>query len=321
MKDKKNKFDVITVGLNTVDILFILPDNVVADGKHILKDMTIQGGAPIGSGISALTRLGYKGAQVARLGDNPASLLSLGEFAANKISDALVARDKNSMPAVAVVEIDAKTSARTVFIMMENYGYIRKGDIPVSAIKNSRLLWVDSYDLDATEAAVKAAEKSACRVLMDFESGDKRRMLGLLKYGTDIILPLECARSLSGRKDPAEALRALSKHTRAQLVATDGISGSWALSGDEIVHRPAFLVKKAVDSTGCGDAYHAGYAMGILEGWPLEMRMECGAFLASLVVGKLGGRTALPFKRDLPKVLDKRLSGALRGELLKISKR
>lgn len=321
MKGKDSKFDVIVVGLNTVDILMILPDKIVADGKHIVKDMTMQGGAPVGSGVSALTRLGYRGGYVARLGDNPASLLSLGEFAANNISDELVVRDKTSMPAVAVVEIDRKTSARTVFIMMENYGYVRKADIPVSAIKNSRLLWVDSYDLDATEAAVKAASGSPCRVLMDFESGDKKRMLGLLKYGTDIVFPLECAKFLSGKKDAESALRALSRHTSAQLVATDGVNGSWALSEGKIIHQAAFLVKNPVDSTGCGDAFHAGYAMGILEGWPLEMRMECGAFIASLVVQKLGGRTALPFKKDLPKVLDKRISRNLREALLKISKR
>ncbi len=117
------------------------------------------------------------------------------------------------------------------------------------------------------------------------------------------------------------ALRAISKHTSAQLVATDGVNGSWALSDGKIIHQAVFLVKNPVDSTGCGDAFHAGYATGILEGWPLEMRMECGAFIASLVVQKLGGRAALPFKKDLPKVLDKRISRNLREAILKISKR
>jgi sugar/nucleoside kinase (ribokinase family) len=82
------------------------------------------------------------------------------------------------------------------------------------------------------------------------------------------------------------------------VLVTDGIQGSWALDCEAggIIHQPAFVVDP-VDTTGCGDAFHAGYIVGVLEGWPLALRMEFGSLLASRVAGRVGGRTALPNRK------------------------
>jgi hypothetical protein len=113
----------------------------------------------------------------------------------------------------------------------------------------------------------------------------------------------------------------VSKYTKGQLIVTDGKNGSWALTDEGVIHQDIVKEKQAVDSTGCGDAFHAGYGIGILEGWDLKTRMECGAWLASIVITKLGGRTALPFKKDIPKLVGKNISKNLREKLLKIAKR
>ena len=315
------KFDVIGVGLNIIDLLFLSPENVVHDSKQFVKDLVMQGGAPIGSGISALGRMGYKSAFVAKMSKGVLSDISLGEFRNNNLAIDFVVTDKNSQPAIAIVAIDEKTSARTVYVSMNNYGYLKKKDIPVQAIKDARLLMVDSYDFDATEIALKAAKNTNCRTLVDFEYGDKERTLKLIGMATDIILPLECARRLTNKKKPEDTLKALSKYTKGQLIVTDGKNGSWALTDEGVIHQDIVKEKQAVDSTGCGDAFHAGYGIGILEGWDLKTRMECGAWLASIVITKLGGRTALPFKKDIPKLVGKNISKNLREKLLKIAKR
>jgi sulfofructose kinase len=291
-------FDVITLGLVAVDVLVLLPEHVHKDDKQFVTDLIIQGGAPTGSAACGVARLGYSTAVVVRLGENTLSDIARDQFRRHGVSLDLAAKDAESRPAIALVEIDALTAARTVFINLDNYGYVHPEDIPRDAIRKARALLVDGYDLDASERALEAAQGSKCRTVLDLESGDAGRLKKLLKLGTDAILPLACARRLSGEEDPAQALKALSKITAAQLVTTDGLHGSWALQEGQVIHQPAFPVK-AVDSTGCGDAYHAGYIAGLLEGWDLPTRMEFASWLASLVATRVGGRTALPKRGEM----------------------
>jgi len=312
-------YDLISVGLNAVDVLIRLPESVKHDGKQFVDDLIVQGGAPVGSGSCGVARLGFKVGIVARLGRNTLSAVSLEDFHTNAVDTGLVVRDDNSRPAIALVEIDPRTAARTVYIQMDNYGYLQKQDIPSSEIAQARVLLVDSYELDATETALAAAQGTPCRSILDFESGPRERLTRLLQMGTDPILPLEVARHLTGRHEPPEVIRALADLCPGQVVITDGIHGSWAWdrAASRVVHQAAFVVQP-VDTTGCGDAYHAGYIVGLLEGWPLELRMEFGSLLASRVAGRVGGRTALPWRKDARGLIRDDLSPSLKNKLEKL---
>ncbi len=310
-------YDVVAVGLNAVDLLVRLPENVTHDAKHMVKELLIQGGAPMGTGSAAIAMLGYPTAFVARLGQNMISEISIDQMKKYGVSVDLIVRDEASRPALALVEIDPRTAARTVFVNLDEYGFLQQEDIPVKIIRSAKVLMVDSYDLNATEWALKAAQGSGCRTMIDFEAGDNKRMRRLLALGTDIILPLECGRQLSGEKSPQKVLSELAKITQGQLVVTDGVNGSWAWGEDVVLHQPALKIAEKIDSTGCGDAYHAGYVIGLLEGWPLEIRMEFGTWLASQVIGKVGGRTALPKRKDLDSMKFPELSDTLRHLLKK----
>jgi sugar/nucleoside kinase (ribokinase family) len=129
-------------------------------------------------------------------------------------------------------------------------------------------------------------------------------------------LPLACAQQLTGEQSPEAVIGALSRLCPGQVVTTDGLEGSWAWdrARDAVHHQAAFRVESA-DSTGCGDAFHAGYIVGLLENWPLAMRMEFGALLASRVATRVGGRTALPWRKELPSLLRADVSWALRSAL------
>ncbi len=303
-------YDLITLGLAAVDVLIRLPEVIVHGNKQFVKDLVIQGGAPVGSSVSAVSRLGFRCATIAKLGDNTLSDIAREQFSRSKVGLDLIVNERSAQPALALVQIDPKTAARTVFIQMDNYGYIRPDEVPLSAISQARVLLVDSYDLDATEAALQAASQSSCRSVLDFESGDPDRMKELMALCNDAILPLATARALSGESDPVTALRSLSSITSARLLVTDGTNGSWALDDGKFIHQPALLVE-AIDTTGCGDAYHAGYVVGLLLGFGLQYRMEIGAWLASIVATRVGGREVLPWRGELQGLIHDDLSDGL----------
>jgi len=314
--------DLVSLGLNAVDVLIRLPAQVRKDDKQMADSLLIQGGAPTATGASGVARLGYDVTYVARVGRNTLSAISLEEFRKNGVQTDLCIHDEDSRPALALVEIDPVTAGRTVFIQMEHYGFLQPEDIPVAAIRSACALLVDSYDLNATEAALRAAQGTDCRTILDFESGDADRMRLLLALGTDPILPLGCARALTRLQDPAAVIRRLSEFTEGQVVTTDGLNGSWAWdrASRTVRHQAAFRVT-SVDTTGCGDAFHAGYIVGVLEQWPLPLRMEFGALLAARVATRIGGRTALPCRQELPAMATDAVSVALRERLLTLSRK
>jgi len=163
-----------------------------------------------------------------------------------------------------------------------------------------------------------AASKAGHRSVLDLEIGDGDKTDKLLALSTDCILPLITARALTGEETPEAALRRLVQRTSAQLIVTDGPRGSWAFTAEGILHQPAISVD-AVDTTGCGDAFHGAYAAALLDGLPLRFCMEFAAWVAAQVALKLGGRTNLPTRDSIRKSDLSMLSPELRGHFLRSS--
>ncbi|MBV9298540.1 MAG: ribokinase, partial [Verrucomicrobia bacterium] len=159
---------------------------------------------------------------------------------------------------------------------------------------------------------LQAVRDAGGRSVLDVEGDDAGSSMRLLELGTDCILPLSQARTLTGSANPEDVLRWLSKRTDAQLVVTDGVHGSWALSATGVLHQPAFAVT-AVDTTGCGDAFHGAYAAGVLGGLGLRCRLEFAAWVAAQVALGLGGRSHLPTRDSLRNVDHSLFSAELRS--------
>src|SRR5690606_19341679 len=71
---------------------------------------------------------------------------------------------------------------------------------------------------------------------------------------------------LTGARDPETGLRQLRQVHDGLLCVTLGAAGALALDGDEAIHSPGFAVT-AVDTTGAGDVFRAGFIYGTLQGW------------------------------------------------------
>ena len=78
------------------------------------------------------------------------------------------------------------------------------------------------------------------------------------------------------------------------LIITKGSSGSTIMTSSDKIQVPAFSVENPVDPTGCGDAYRAGIAYGIVNNWDWEKSGKLASALASLKVNFKGGQNHNP---------------------------
>ena len=76
---------------------------------------------------------------------------------------------------------------------------------------------------------------------------------------------------------------------KKNFVLTKGSEGSLVHLGNELFDIPSFPVK-AVDSTGAGDMYAAGFLYGLIN-WDSPLRAGyLGSYAASKIVSQLGAR-------------------------------
>lgn len=93
---------------------------------------------------------------------------------------------------------------------------------------------------------------------------------------------------------PRAAARALTDRVPLAVV-TLGAEGAYAVDGStgESAEVPAIQVE-ALDPTGAGDVFVAGFVTGTLAGWPLADRLAFAGLTAALSVQEFGGSLSAP---------------------------
>jgi len=81
------------------------------------------------------------------------------------------------------------------------------------------------------------------------------------------------------------------------VCVTRGSEGYIAKFGHKIIKKPAYPVN-AIDTTGCGDLFHAGFIYGVLRKWDIETSFDFAAWAAAQISRNLGGRKGIPDPSD-----------------------
>ncbi|AOW86889.1 MULTISPECIES: carbohydrate kinase family protein [Streptomyces] len=104
----------------------------------------------------------------------------------------------------------------------------------------------------------------------------------------------EEAMRYTGATCPRAAAHALTEHVPLAVV-TLGAEGAYAVDRrtGESAEVPAIAVE-ALDPTGAGDVFVAGFVTGTLAGWPLADRLAFAGLTAALSVQEFGGSLSAP---------------------------
>ncbi|WP_423835396.1 carbohydrate kinase family protein [Streptomyces tubbatahanensis] len=98
----------------------------------------------------------------------------------------------------------------------------------------------------------------------------------------------------TGTECPRAAAHALAEYVPLAVV-TLGSEGAYAVDArtGEAAHVPGVAVE-ALDTTGAGDVFVAGFVTGSLAGWPLAERLAFAGLTAALSVQEFGGSLSAP---------------------------
>jgi sulfofructose kinase len=279
--------DVVGVGLNATDTLIPVQHYPAAGSKVEFRSANVLPGGQVATAMVACQSWGLRTRYVGKVGDDPAAALHRAEFARLGVeTHLLTAQGCPSQQAFILVD-DA--GERTVLWKRDDRLALRLGDLRQEWILNARALHLDGHDTAAATLAATWARAAGIPVIADLDE---------LYPGVDALLPLidylitsrDIPGRISGESDLRKSLPAVSSRYGARLTAaTLGPEGVLAYDGAQFHYAPAYLVQ-AVDTTGAGDIFHAGFIYGLLQGWPLQRQLEFACAAAALNCTGIGAR-------------------------------
>jgi len=285
------EFDVVGIGRNCVDYLALLPTLPEPDSKVPMKELRVVGGGQATTALAALSRLGLKTAYVGVVGDDPGGRLVLEGLRREgvDISNVVVAGDISTP--VALVFVDEMASTRTIAYQPTPPDRLKPSMIDMGFILSARCLMIDPHEtLFGLEIAPRAKTRGI-PIIYDAEHFTEGfyEMLAAADY---IIGSEDVIQTLEAGNCEAALDKLLSFGARAAII-TLGSKGSLALTAEGLSRRPAFRAE-VVDTTAAGDAFHAGFAYGVLQGWGMEEILDFSNAMGAMVCRGLGGRETLP---------------------------
>jgi sugar/nucleoside kinase (ribokinase family) len=279
-------FDVTCVGILVADAIARTVDGLPESGKLELIDKIelFSGGCAANSAID-MSKLGLNIAIVGKIGND-----GFGKFMFNSLKDEKVnveglKVDGNTGTSSSLVTVDSNGERSFLHYLGANAEFVID-DINFDIIENSKIIFVAGTMLmpkfDGIQCAdfLKNVKEMGKYTVLDTAWDSKGRWMNLLnpcmKY-IDLFIPsLEEAIMFSGKEEPEEISDVFLSMGVKTVVIKLGKKGCFIKDQNGEKHLiPTYTKVKAVDTTGAGDSFVAGFLTGLTKGWNLY---ECGKF-------------------------------------------
>ncbi len=271
----------------------------------ILKNCGVKPKISIGgSGINvirALAHLGQSCGYVGKVGSYEAPTI-FRELTRLKIDALLLETATPTTRVCCLVTPDGQRTMR-VFLGASNEA-LDINDIRFDCFEKTQHVHLEGYLLYVNDGQflkqlIKKAKENGATVSLDCASYEvvaryKKIIMHLLEKGTiDIVFANEDEIQMLTGYGPERGCKELKKLCKIAVV-TAGKKGCWAANDSEIIQSPG-IPTKAVDTTGAGDFFVAGFLHGYLTGKNLQTCAYYGNVLGKSAVEVLG--TQLPARR------------------------
>jgi sugar/nucleoside kinase (ribokinase family) len=285
---------IISLGAHVFDVQ-VRPVEGIPEGQGAALVEQIRfspAGTAAGTSIT-LAKLGATVRSAGAVGSDPVGDLLLQMLTRHGIDTSLVVRRDGEQTSASVLAIRPDGSRPAFHVPGANLSY-GADDAPHAEIARATHLHLGGPELMGGDTAAKIlapARDAGVVTSADLLAPCEADMLGWIAPALpylDYLLPNdEQVLGLTGAATLEDGARALLGHGTGCVAVTRGARGALVVTADEAIAVPAFAVP-VVDTTGCGDAFSAGFLRGIGLGRPLRDAAVLGCVVAALVAQGLG---------------------------------
>jgi len=293
--------DVIGVGEVSLDRVLRVPRFPGPGEKGAVTAEHDQPGGQVATAVLGCARLGLRAAFVGAVGDDPEADTALDPLRSAGVTLRGVQRIRSGATRRAFILVEDGTGERTVLERRHPATRLDVAALDRDAIAGSRALLVDTTDLPAAVAAARLARSAGTRVFLDADD-PSQALDALLPHVDFAIVSQGFAEQLSGSRPIAAGLAQLCAAGPAVAVATLGDRGAIALQGARTLEARAPRVE-AVDTTGAGDAFRAGWIVAALAGEALAGCLRVANAVAAMSCTGPGAQGRLPTRAELERFL------------------
>ena len=310
------KYDVVSVGSATVDCFVRLPvdfNNIRHGSKVLIDDIKLLTGGGGGNVAVGLARLGLRTGFIAEVGEDLSAHMIKHEMQQEHV-DFIVKSHSRHLTAYSVV-LEAKGKDRSILVYKGASSFLHPEEIP--------------KDLDAGWfyfASVVGTSFKTMDLLSGFAKRKKIKIFFnpseyMITKGGKLIKDIVSATTIiSLNKEEAQSLTRCSSTNSDELlkrlkslgpevcIITNGKEGVHAYDGKSFYFKRARKMD-AVDTTGAGDAFGAGFLGGWIlnERLPQELRMnislKMGLLNSESVISYVGAKRGLLHNNTMKKEL------------------
>lgn len=296
------RFDCLCVGQVVVDHLCAPIARMPAPGELVLSDRLVLdiGGCAANAAV-ALARLGRKVAIVGCIGDDLFGTFACEVFSRAGVDTSLLAK-LAGVDTSGTLVVNVQGEDRRFITARGATTKLTVDRIPRDAAAASKVLYIGGYlmadGLDPHALADLFAFARSCGtatvldVVAPGPGPHAERLKPVLPF-TDVFLPNQDEAALiSGLEKPTEQAAYFRAMGAACVVVTSGSAGSLLASESQWLQAGIFPVA-AVDGSGAGDAFDAGFISALLDGLPPADRLRWGAAMGASAVQAVGATAGL----------------------------
>ncbi|MBU8871927.1 MAG: hypothetical protein KOO60_13755 [Gemmatimonadales bacterium] len=293
--------NILVVGYNAFDVVVPVTGFPQPDTKELVEGIMVGGGGPGATAAVALSKLGARVRLITLLTDDLPGQMQRQELERAGVDLSLCREAPGEKCPKAVILVDSNREERTIFWSRGGLPFLDSGFVDPDWLDGVDLLYCDGHECPVATRLARSARERNLPVVMDAGSvrEGSRELVALC---TDVISSEHFAPELTGKNDPVEALVALTALGPNRVGMTFGKEGVLTLVEGRPVAVPAFDVP-VTDTTGAGDAFHAGYAFARVGELPLPQCLEFGAAVAALKCRDWGGRRGLPDRGEVEELI------------------
>ena len=295
-------YDAVALGLNAVDHIIVAPRYPQFNTKIAYKSHQLLAGGQCATAMVALARLGMKTRYIGKVGDDDIGRFQLDSIVREGVT-ADVTRVEGAETQTAFIIVDETNGERTILWNRDPRIATQPEDVDRAAVTSGRVLHLDGHDVAASITAATYAREAGIPTVLDIDN---------IYPGTEGLLPLidfmisssSFPPRMTGESNLEAALKNLAAKNGSLVTgATLGHGGVLIYLRGEFIQSPAFKIE-CRDTTGAGDAFHAGFIYGLLESFSVEETLRFANAVAALKCRALGARTGLPRLNEVNALLD-----------------